>query len=54
MVRQTVEERGGHLGVAEDRAPFAEAQIGGDGDAGALVELAEQMEQQGAARSAEG
>ena len=54
MVRQTVEGRGGHLGVAEDRGPFAEAQIGGDGDAGALVELAEQMEQQGAVRSASG
>lgn len=49
MVGQAVEEGGGHLGVAEDGGPFAEAQIGGDGDAGALVEFAEQVEQQGAA-----
>ena len=33
--------------------PLAEAQVGGDDDAGALVELAEQVEQQGAARGAE-
>ena len=39
-------------GIAEDRGPFAEAQIGSDGDAGALVELAEQMEHQGGAPSA--
>jgi len=32
-----VEPRGGHLGVAEDGRPFTEAQIGGDGDAGAFV-----------------
>ena len=49
MVRQAVEESGGHLGVAEDRGPFAEAEVGGDGDAGTLVKLAEQMEQQSAA-----
>ena len=48
-MRQTVEESGGHFGIAEDCGPFAEAQIGGNGDAGALVEFAEQMEQQGAA-----
>ena len=28
VVRQTIEERGGHLGVAEDGRPFAEGQVG--------------------------
>ena len=46
---ETIEKRGCHLGVAEDGGPFAEAEIGGDDDAGALVELGEQMEQQGTA-----
>ena len=54
MVGQAIEEGGGHFGVAEDGGPFAEAQIGGDDDAGTLVEPAEQMEQQSAARGAEG
>ena len=43
---EPIEERGGHLGVAEHRCPFAEAEVGGDDDAGALVERAQQMEQQ--------
>ena len=38
---QAIEQRGGHLGVAEDGGPFAEAEVGGDDDAGALVELAQ-------------
>jgi hypothetical protein len=41
-VGQAVEERGGHLCVAEDRRPFAEAEIGSDDDAGALIELAQE------------
>ena len=44
-VGEAVEERRGHLGVAEDRGPFAEAEIGGDDDAGALVKLAQKMEE---------
>ena len=44
MVRQAIEERGGHLGVAEDGRPFAEGQVGGDDDRGALVEPANEME----------
>ena len=44
-----VEQRRGHLGVTEDAGPFAEAEIGGDDDAGALLEPAEQVEEQGAA-----
>jgi hypothetical protein len=47
-------EGGGHLGIAEDGGPFRGAEIGGDDDAGALVELAQQVEEQGAARGAEG
>ena len=46
---EAVEQRGGHLGVAEDAGPFAEAEIGRDDDAGALVELAQQVEEQRAA-----
>jgi hypothetical protein len=49
VVSEAVEESGRHLGVTEDGGPFAEAEIGGDDDAGALVELAEEMEQQSAA-----
>ena len=39
MLGQAIEQRGGHLGIAEDGGPFAECQIGGDDDAGALIEL---------------
>ena len=42
---EPVEQRGSHLGIAEDRSPFAEAEVGGDHDAGALVKLAQQMEE---------
>src|SRR5271155_1857649 len=52
-VGKTIEQRGRHLRVAEHGGPLAEAEIGGDDDAGALVELAEQMEKQGSARGAE-
>ena len=45
-VGEAVEERGRHFGVAEDGGPFAEAEVGGDDDAGALVKLAQQVEQQ--------
>ena len=45
-----VEQHGGHLGIAEVRRPFAEAVVGGDNDVGAFVKLAEQMEEQRAAR----
>ena len=50
---ETVEQGRSHLGVTEDRGPFAEAEIGGDGNAGALVKLAQQVEQQRPARGAE-
>ena len=53
MVRPSVEPGGGHFGFAEDARPFREAEIGGDDEAGALVELAEQVAQQRAAGIAE-
>ena len=37
---EAIEEGCRHLGIAEDGGPFAEAQVGGDDDAGALVEMA--------------
>ena len=53
MVSDAVEERGGHLWVAEDRDPFGEAEIGCDDEGCLFVELADEMEQQGAARGRE-
>ena len=49
MVRDAIQERGCHLGIAEDSDPFTELQVGGDDDAGLLIELADQVEQQCAA-----
>ena len=43
---EAIKQGGGHLGNAEDRSPFAEAEVRGDHDAGALVELAQQMEEE--------
>jgi hypothetical protein len=43
---QAVEQRGGHLRVSEDGGPFAERQVCRHDDRGALVELADQMEQE--------
>jgi hypothetical protein len=36
---EAVEQRGSHLGVAEDRRPFAEGKVCGDDDRGLFVEL---------------
>ena len=54
VMGEAVEQRGGHLGVAEDARPFAEGEVGGDDDRGALVEPADQMEEQLAAGLGEG
>ena len=54
MVSETIEQRCGHLGVAEDARPFAEGEIGGDDDRGALIEAADQVEQQLATGLSEG
>jgi len=50
---ETVEQSRRHLRVAEHGGPFAKAQIGRDDDAGPLVELAQQMEEQRSAGGAE-
>ena len=41
---EAIEQGGGHFCVPEDARPFAEAQVGGDDDAGAFVKLAQKME----------
>src|SRR5271166_6974196 len=53
VMREAVEQGGGHLGVAEHRRPFGEGEIGGDDDRRPLVEPAYQVEQQLAARLGE-
>src|SRR5258705_10122878 len=54
VMSESVEQGGGHLGVAEYAGPFTEGQIGGDHHTGVLIEFAEQVEQQGTAGVAEG
>ena len=44
VVGQAIEQRGRHLGVAEDAGPFTECEVGGDDDRGALVEPVDQVE----------
>ena len=50
---EAIEQGGGHFCVPEDRRPFSEAQVRGDDYAGALVKLAQEVEEQGTARGAE-
>lgn len=40
VMGEPIEQSRGHLGIAERACPFAEAEIGGDDDAGLLVEFA--------------
>jgi|GEM_PF-2962016 len=54
MVRQPVEERSGHLGIAKHLRPLGKAQVGGDQYAGALIQLGQQMKQQRTAGLAKG
>ena len=54
VVGEPVEQGRGHLGVAKHARPFAEGEIGGDDDRGALVEPADQMKEQLAAGLSEG
>lgn len=54
VVGEPVEQCGGHLGLAEDRWPFSERQVGGDDLRGLLVEAADQVEQQLASGLREG
>jgi hypothetical protein len=45
-MREPVEQCGCHLGIAEDTWPFTEGQIGRDDDRSALIELADEMEEE--------
>ena len=46
VMREAIEQRGGHLRVAENAWPFSEGEIGRDNDRCALVEPADEMKQQ--------
>src|SRR6202034_2089876 len=46
VVGETIEQRGRHLGITEDARPFTECEVGGDDDRGALVEPADEVEQE--------
>src|SRR4030081_2978584 len=48
-VGQAVEQRGRHLGIAKHTGPLSECEIGGDDDRRALVEPADEVEQELAA-----
>lgn len=48
VIGQPIEQGRRHLLVNEHRRPLREAEVGGNDDAGALAQLADQMEQQGA------
>jgi len=52
-VGEAVDRRRRHFRVAEDSGPFAEVEVRRDDDAGAFVELAQQVERQRAAGGAE-
>ncbi len=43
MMRQPVEQDGGHFGIAEHARPFAEGELGGDNDRGLRIKPADQM-----------
>jgi len=45
-VCKPIQQCGCHLGIAEHGAPFAEGQVGGDDERDALVEFADEVEQQ--------
>lgn len=51
---QPIEQRSGHLGVAEHAGPFSEGEIGGDDDGSSFVEPADEMEGKLAAGLGEG
>ena len=49
MMGDAIQKRGGHLGITEHGRPLPEGEVGGYDDAGLLIELADQVEQQLAA-----
>lgn len=54
MVSQSIQQSRGHLFIYKHCRPFGKAEVGGNDDAGPLIELADQMEQQCATSLAEG
>ena len=54
VMGESIQQCRSHLLVNKHRGPFGEAEIGGNDDAGSLVQLADQMEQQGATDLADG
>jgi hypothetical protein len=46
VVSVAIEQSGRHLGVCKDAWPFTEGETGGDDDRGALVEPADEVEQE--------
>ncbi|GGO58462.1 hypothetical protein GCM10011315_28090 [Roseovarius pacificus] len=44
MMCDTMQRRGCHLGIAEDRDPLSKLQIGDDDGADLLIELADQID----------
>lgn len=45
-MRNAIQQRGRHLGVAEDLDPFPKIEVGGNDQRGFLIKMADQMEQQ--------
>ncbi len=45
VMGQPVEQRSGHLGIAEHAGPLSEGEVGGDDDGCALVKPADEVEQ---------
>ena len=54
VMGEAIEQGGGHLCVAEQGGPFSADEVGGDEDRGALVEAADQVEEELAAGLWEG
>jgi len=54
VMGETVEQRGRHLGVAEDAGPLPESEIGCHDNGGALIEPADEVEKELAVRLREG
>jgi hypothetical protein len=46
MVSEAIEQSGGHLRIGKNARPFAEGEICRDDDRGALVEPADEVEQE--------
>jgi hypothetical protein len=46
VVGEAIEQRGRHLGVAEDARPLSKGEVRGDDDGSALVKPADEVEQE--------